>query len=332
MSDSETQVTKISGNNNNVANNIIHVQDDKRPRVLLRITEFDGRFTDLPEVAQKKKITILIVESVIEDEIDAIGATKTIDILTDLTDGNFSKADKIFAEIQEREDPSGKRGGRIAFARGKIAEQQNRLHDATRYYSHAAGDYPCFETLIAAQNFCIRMSAYDSALAFSAKAKTFVSADYGDTSEQYAAILKNLADIYCALEKYEKATSIYLQVLDICDYHLGGESSLIGAVNHSFGLLYYSQEQYQRAESYFNEAIKIFQNELGESHPDIATKLNNLAGFYKEQRQFDKAESLFLQALKILETNFGSDYPDTKTVKANYEETKKDRLESATTP
>ena len=300
----QTKITDEQKNNN--------ISDEpKKPATLLSITELYGLPADYSENLQHPQACIAIVESVIEAELGTIGAKKLAEVLTGIAGGDFFKADEIFAEIETREKPAGQRGGRIAFARAKIAEHQLRWHDATGHYSYSACAYPCFETLIAAQSFCIKVNDYDSALAFSTNAKKVVSADYGEKSEQYAAILTNLASVYQSLEKHEKARAIYLQVLDICEYHLDKESFLISGAVKNLGLIYQMQDDYKNAESYFNQALSIEEKILGKNHPNTSEIITNLALLYSLQKLDGKAEKLFKKALNIRREALGENNPKT---------------------
>ena len=271
--------------------------DGRVEEPLINIAGIGGSVTNLPLALRQKQISIEIIEQVLEYEVENIDETKFAEALTALADND------IFAEIEKNKKLTARRSARIALVRGAIAEQQLRWKDAAKYYRDATRAYPCFETLVFAQRLFVNMGSYDSALTFSAKAKKATSTAYGENSEQYVTIIGNLAETYQLLGKYQKAESIYLQVIDICEKHSMKSDSLIA--NNNLGVIYLAQQDYTKALSTFNEVLAIKEKMLGKNHPDTTSMMNNIAYIYALQGQYTKAEEFYKRAIKIRHNALG---------------------------
>ncbi len=276
---------------------------------VLKIPELDPHIIDQPESVQKTQLRIRFIENVIEEESDAIDETAFAEALTDLAGEDFIKADKVLAEIEERDKPTNERGSRIAVARGEIAQEQNRWKDAAEHYARGADLFPCFETLYSAQKIYIEIEDYNSAVIFSTKAKKAAIVEFGEKTEEHAEILGNLAQVYQELEKYKRAISIYKEALDIYKKIAVGYSPVIFAINNNLGMTYQKQGNQNKAIYFFKKALAIQKKMLGKKHPDTAKIINNIASVYYLQGRHRKATKLFKKAIKI--RNYGLDVDNT---------------------
>ncbi len=265
----------------------------------LNIPESKGYIADFPKDIQKIQIRIGFIESVIEDEADALGEKKLAESLVALTEYDFSKVDKNLTELEKNTKLTKQTGSRLAIARGVIAELQNRWHDAAKHHARGAQLYPCFETLSTAQKIAIDTKNYDSALFFSAKTKKAAIAEEGKNGEKYAQTLGNLGEIYRELGKYEKALCVYLEIIDICNENLQERHPLTIITINNMGLVYQAQENYTEAESCFNDALDAKEHTAGINHLETASIINNLAIIYLSQERYEEAELFFKRAIKI---------------------------------
>ena len=124
------------------------------------------------------------------------GAKKLAKAQTALEEGELSKADKLFAEIETSEELALLQFADISFARGYIAEEEIRWKDATQHYIRAAELDPSFDTLVRAQSLSQDIGDYHSALSFGLKAQKAAIAEYGKGSIEHAIALNNLGGVY----------------------------------------------------------------------------------------------------------------------------------------
>jgi CHAT domain-containing protein len=128
-----------------------------------------------------------------------------------------------------------------------------------------------------------------------------------------ALILNNLAGLYKAQGKYEKAEPLYQRSLAIWEEKLGADHPDVAISLNNLAGLYESQGLYEKAEPLYQRSLAIREKKLGADHPDVAISLNNLAGLYKAQGLYEKAEPLYQRSLAILEKKLGADHPDVAT-------------------
>ena len=276
-----------------------------------QIDVLNNRLENLPQAFQEAQERIASLETALEREGNEIGAEKLAEAKTALENGDFSKADELFAEIQTREDLAVQRSARAAYARGEIADQEIRWHDAAEHYARAAQLDPCFETLIRAQKLALAVGDYSSALSLSEEAKKAAIADYGEESEQHATSLNNLGALYQKKNQHKKAKPLHKKALLICKnmpkknyFSIANSLTNLGAVYEDLG-------NPEKAEPLYKEALDTYNKDLNKNHPYIAGTLNNLAGIYLENEQYKEAEPLYKQALQMHQELLGKNHPET---------------------
>ncbi len=288
---------------------------EKKGRELIQaeLDEFKNRQDD-PEKALKKEQEFKAnIKADLEREGNRIGSEKMIAAQDALENGDFSKADDLFAEIEAREKLVVERSARAAFARGQIANQDVRLTDAAEHYARAAQLQPCFETLIIAHELAFNIGDYDSALSLGLDAEKAAIKDYEKESEQHARAINDLATLYKQKAQYKDAELLYNKSLEIRKKLFGKSHPAVAVSLNNLASVYHLQGQYEIAEPLYQQAIEINRNELGENNPATANNLNNLADLYRLQRQYDKAEPLLKSAIKNHRNTFGDRHPSTAT-------------------
>ncbi len=333
-----------------------------------QIDELNNRLANLPQAFEEAQKRIASLENALEREGNEIGAEKLAEAKTAIENGDFSKADELFAKIETREKLAVERSARAAYARGEIAEQEIRWHDANKHFARAAKLDPCFETLIRAQKLSLAVGDYPSALSLSEEAKKAAIADYGEESEQHAICLNNLGALYQKKNQYKKAKTLYKKALLICKkmpeknyssiasslnnlgtvyedlgkpekaeplykealdiYNNDLKKSYPAAILNNLAGIYLTNKQYKEAEPLYKQALQIQRELLGENHPETANGFNNLGGLYYRQGQYKEAEPFCKQGLEIFEAALGPDHPQTKLFRKNYEDLQK-RLPNA---
>ncbi len=347
MDESGDQNTKIDGDNNSVTNvkqsasenqvilpkeiyrenleNAVRVKElemqathgKEREIFQAQIDKLNNDLANLPQAFEKAQTQIADLKAKLEREGNEIGAEKLAVAITALEQGDFSKADELFAEIEAREELAVERSARSAFARGEIAEQEVRWQDAAEHYARAAQLAPYFETLIKAQNFALDTGNYNSALSFGLDAEKAAIAEYKENSEQHANSLNNLAGVYTAQGHYEQAEPLYEKALKICYEKLGKKNLLTAISISSLASNYHMQKKYDEAELLYKKALKIRQETPEKDDVAIATSFHNLASLYHEQDKHTEAEDLYKKALNICLETLGENHPYTATSMSN---------------
>ena len=152
----------------------------------------------------------------------------------------------------------------------------------------------------------------------------------GENHPDTATSLNNLTQFYVEREQYEQAEGLYQRAISIYKKTLGENHPYTSAAINNLAMLYQVQERFEEAELFIKEALKIAENILGKDHPSTAAYLNNLGGIYQKQERHKDAEPIFKHALEILENIYSHDHPEIKTIKRNYERSKKANTENPT--
>ena len=269
---------------------------DKK-RIQAELNELKNRLSNPEKALQEAHERIASLESALEREGNEIGAEKLTEAKTAIENGDFSKAEELFAEIETREKLAVERAARAAFARGEIANQEVRLADAAEHYARAAQLGPCFKTLIMAERFAHVMGNYDSALSFGLEAQKAAIAEHGEESKEYANSLNNVALNYETQGRLKEAGELYKQALKICKNIFKEPHFIIAISLNNIGNNYQLQEKYDKAEKFHKQGLQMRKEVLDEGHPEIANSQHNLAGIYRRLGQYEEAEKLYMQAL-----------------------------------
>ena len=158
---------------------------------------------------------------------------------------------------------------------------------------------------------------YPQAVAYEQQALAIAQENGYQESE--AASYNNLAELYRAQGRYERAEPLYKKALDIRERVLGaGHPDTAGSYNN-LALLYESQGRYDEAEPLYKKALDIRERVLGAEHPDTASSYNNLALLYAARGHFTAAREYLEKALASFQVKLGEKHPYTITVKENLE-------------
>ncbi len=268
---------------------------EERAILQAQIDELKSRQADPEKALQDEQELKIKIRADLEREGNEIGNKKLMEAWDALEEGNFSKADDLFAEIEAREELAVKRSARAAFARGEIAEQEIRWYDAAKHYARAAQLNPCFENLISAQKLTFDAGDYDSALSLGLDAQKAAIKKHGEKSEQYANILNNLASVYLIQKQYKGAESLFKEALKLHQDIFGKKTPEVALSLNNLGGIYQEQKQHREATYFLKRALNINKEMLGIKHSLTATTLNNLGGSYRDMGEFKKAKPLHPQ-------------------------------------
>lgn len=164
-----------------------------RTELEVKIAELRARLADPEKALAKAQETIKSLETALDREGNDIGSNKLTETKAALEVGDFSLADELFAQIEVREALAVKSAARAVFARGEIAEQEVRWHDAATHYQKAARLDPSFSTLDKAQEFTRSSGDYAAAMTLGSPLISAAVEEFGNESSEYGSALNNHA-------------------------------------------------------------------------------------------------------------------------------------------
>jgi len=109
-----------------------------------------------------------------------------------------------------------------------------------------------------------------------------------------------LADIYKRQCKYQKAESIYLELIEISESRTGAKAYNAKPYFTQLVEMYKEQGKFKEAASQYEALLEITINEFGPEHFNVAEIQVKLARFYMEQGDAGRAETFAEQARSIL--------------------------------
>ena len=112
-------------------------------------------------------------------------------------------------------------------------------------------------------------------------------------------ILNNLALIYQSNGEYEKAKTIYSNILDRKKATLTENNSDYATSLMNYGNMLFESGQYYEAETIYKKALSIFENTIGKNDIMYAKQLLSLGQFYIITRQLKKGLNVFNDAIEI---------------------------------
>ena len=185
--------------------------------------------------------------------------------------GDFSKADALLAEIEDRTDTAVKRAAGAAFQRGEIAALKIRWDEAATHFDKAAHLDPTYNHLNQAGVFARRAARYKSALHHFEQLLEVSRNEHGEKSPETAGVFNNLAALLQTTGRYEEAEPLFRQALEIGRQTLGEKHPDYGAKLNNLAVLLQATGRHDEAEPLFRQALEIGRETLGEKHPDYAT-------------------------------------------------------------
>ncbi len=287
--------------------------DSEKEEPLRKINEFDKRLSDLPQAFEEAQELIKNATNIIKTIFDRVGKEIGEDKLTEIRiafeNGDFSKADNLFAEIESDKKLNILELADIALIRGQIAEEQVRWQEAAKHYAYAVQLNPNFYNTMQAQTFALNIDDCDSALYFGKKTQKAAIDEYGKESTEYAASLNNLGGVYQGTGQYKEAELLHKKSLQLREKLLDeNDSDIANSLNNISGL-YQLMGKYQEAEPLLKRAIKILKETLGKEHPNTATSINNLGVCYQKHGDYKNAELSYDEALRIRRKKLGKNHP-----------------------
>jgi tetratricopeptide (TPR) repeat protein len=151
---------------------------------------------------------------------------------------------------------------------------------------------------------------YQQALPLFQKATEIAQQTSGIQSQNYAASLNNLAELYEYMGENEKALPLFEEALKIDEKVYGRNHPDFATDINNLAGLYRAMGENEKALPLFEESLKIRKEELGTQHPDYANSIIGLASLYYSMGEYEKALPLFEESMKITKKVLGNQHPD----------------------
>ncbi|MEL7467365.1 MAG: tetratricopeptide repeat protein [Pseudomonadota bacterium] len=275
-----------------------------------QIADIESQRTDLQTSYDRAVRELTDLRNRLSDIGEGISQQKIDEAKQALYEGDRSKADALFAEVEAMEQESIDRAAAAAFERGKIAEQEVRWHDALKHFDKSARLTPTFENLRWHWDFLWKLGNGNEALRVAGLMKGAAIDESGRESSDYAVALSCEAVSLRMLGQYDRAEPLYRQAIEIGKATIGETHPDYATHLSNLAGLLRTMGRYDEAEPLYRQAIEIGKATIGEAHPDYATSLNNLAGLLRAMGRYDEAEPLYRQAIEIDKATIGETHPN----------------------
>ncbi|MBI4533730.1 MAG: tetratricopeptide repeat protein [Candidatus Melainabacteria bacterium] len=121
----------------------------------------------------------------------------------------------------------------------------------------------------------------------------------GETNQEVASRLCDLADWYKLAGDYASAHKLYRQALDLKERALGAEHPSVAAILTHLALIHMDEHSYDQAEAFFKQVLAIDRKLFGSQHPLIANDLQRYAVLLAKTKRFDQAKQMYAEANAI---------------------------------
>ena len=301
-----------------VTQRLAQAHGDERRLLEDQLTEVKRQLSDIETAHADALKQIVELEAVVVRLGDDINDKQLAEIRRAIETGDFSKADALLAEIEDRTDVAVVRAAEVAFQRGIISAIQIKWGEAATHFDKAARLNPTYDHLNQAGLFAGRAARHQTALRHFDELLKLSRREYNERSPRTAIVLNNLASVLQATGRYAEAESLCRQALEIRRKVLGeGHPDYATGLNNLAGVLQ-ATGQYAEAEPLYRQALEIDRKVLAEGHPDYAAGLSNLASVLEKTGQYAEAEPLYQQAVEIVRASLGEEHPNTKRLAGNY--------------
>lgn len=127
----------------------------------------------------------------------------------------------------------------------------------------------------------------------------------GEKTEDYFALLQNLANTSINLYKFKTVDSIYQKLIPVQKEKFGEKSTEYAIALKNLADLQKSNGKTAEAEANYNAAKTIIKSNQGAKHKDYLSIMNSLASIYKQQQRLPQAEAAYDEMADIYRSNNG---------------------------
>lgn len=139
------------------------------------------------------------------------------------------------------------------------------------------------------------------------EAQQIVGERLGNKTPLYAELLKNLAALYIAERKFDKAFQALTQAQGIWREKTGTKSINEASIYVLTGDVYYQLKNYKQADNFYQQGIKIYEAYFNKTHPEYIKVLSKIARVYYMEKDYKSAKRNIEMALNTYE-NFIKQY------------------------
>ena len=284
-----------------------------RARLEQQLTEAQKRASDLEVDFARKQAELDSAHERLDRLHNELGDEKVEEAKRAMDEGDTKLADTLFGEAQAnltaKADDLAAEAAKLAYERGRIAEDDIRWQDADQHYSEAARLAPTYEHLAKAGTFADKCGDYRRGARVKEQLVELAKVDFGPEDVRTGTALNNLAESYRAQGRYDEAEPLYRRALEIDEKTLRPEHPDLAIQLNNLANLLRDTGRYDEAEPLYRRALEISEKALGSDHPTIGIRVGNLAGLLIETGQLDEATPLRHRELKIMESAHGPDHP-----------------------
>ncbi len=268
------------------------------------IGNIDGSYKQHTEFLKERIVALEEFKGEVPDE-DLDAAKRALE------QGETAKADRLFADIEKKEQASIKRAAEAAYQRGKIAEDNIDYYAAYERYQRAAQLVPeNSEYLVVAGNLASEIALYDKAISYYEAALTIQITEKGEVATEEVALLwNNLGISWVEKGEFDKAIRYFEQALAVFRQVFGEEHPKVSINWSNLGAAWAEKGEYNKAIDYYEKALVVDCKLYGDGHPNVATRWFNLGNAWKNKGEIDQAIGYYEKALAAFRQVFGDEHP-----------------------
>ena len=152
------------------------------------------------------------------------------------------------------------------------------------------------------------LGRYSDAIALYRRATAWVEQHYGKHTDEYAALINNIASVYLELGQPAKAEPLIREVLAIDRELLDPGDARLGKATSLMADVLIRRAQYAAAEQLLAQVIPLFERR-SDSRRDLGISLNNLAVVRRYQNRSAESCALMERAVAVIEADSGPTHP-----------------------
>jgi len=228
------------------------------------------------------------LEKALEDE-KAGNSKERKEALEALQKKDYSKAQRLFAKIREKEKEKESQHAKTAYNLGNAYFVDLKFKPALESYLEAERLDPGNALYLNEIGFIYdKLAEYKKAIDYYEKALAIDLKTYGKEHPDVAIDWNNLGNAWDSLGEYKKAIDYYNKALAIDLKTYGKEHPKVAIRWNNLGGAWDSLGEYKKAIDYYNKALNIFKLKLGPTHPSTKTVKENLSFVQQKLKESKK--------------------------------------------
>jgi tetratricopeptide (TPR) repeat protein len=140
------------------------------------------------------------------------------------------------------------------------------------------------------------------------EAVRLAAGEFGETSDEYAQKLNDLAVLYKYCGRFDEGLRLYEEALRITTAAQGEEGLTACTIYHNMGGILFSKGDFAAAEPFGKKAWEISRCLLGDSDPRTTTDAAAYAAILDGLGRYGESEAIYRHALAVFEQSFGPNH------------------------